>query len=225
MLESIKKGGFYVVNSKGNKRKNRLPETKWSLYNRCRTGDWIGCSDTDRTGNSFDWSVSMAGICSCMYLGIYDDCTNSMDHIYTETWRRILFSGRRYGRQTSCRYVCSRIIATDDHSGDLWCGNWYVCKFPVAADQCEMVWNCSPECVLCHQSVWCGCNGEGTENSGYPAVCCTWSVYCSGMPPAEKSGVWVYSTRLFLQWSIRILFRNHAVCIFNKRIFLHYELW
>lgn len=29
----------------------------------------------------------------------------------------------------------------------------------------------------------------------------------------------------FLQWSIRILFRNHAVCIFNKRIFLHYELW
>ncbi len=26
--------------------------------------------------------------------------------IYTETWRRILFSGRRYGRQTSCRYVC-----------------------------------------------------------------------------------------------------------------------
>ena len=23
-----KKGGFYVVNSKGNKRKNRLPETK-----------------------------------------------------------------------------------------------------------------------------------------------------------------------------------------------------
>ena len=32
-------------------------------------------------------------------------------------------------------------------------------------------------------------NGEGTENSGYPAVCCTWSVYCSGMPPAEKSGV------------------------------------
>lgn len=53
----------------------------------------------------------------------------------------------------------------------------------------KMVWNCSPECVLCHQSVWCGCNGEGTENSGYPAVCCTWSVYCSGMPPAEKSGV------------------------------------
>lgn len=45
-----------------------------------------------------------------MYLGIYDDCTNSMDHIYTETWRRILFSGRRYGRQTSCRYVCSRIL-------------------------------------------------------------------------------------------------------------------
>ena len=28
MLESIKKGRFYVVNSKGNKRKNRLPETK-----------------------------------------------------------------------------------------------------------------------------------------------------------------------------------------------------
>ena len=22
--------------------------------------------------------------------------------------------------------------------------------------------------------------------SGYPAVCCTWSVYCSGMPPAGK---------------------------------------
>lgn len=32
------------------------------------------------------------------------------------------------------RYVCSRIFATDDQSGDLWCGNWYVCKFPVAAD-------------------------------------------------------------------------------------------
>lgn len=28
VLEPIKKGGFYVVNSKGNKRKNRLPETK-----------------------------------------------------------------------------------------------------------------------------------------------------------------------------------------------------
>ena len=30
--------------------------------------------------------------------------------------------------------ICSRIFATDDQSGDLWCGNWYVCKFPVAAD-------------------------------------------------------------------------------------------
>ena len=28
VLKSIKKGDFYVVNSKGNKRKNRLPETK-----------------------------------------------------------------------------------------------------------------------------------------------------------------------------------------------------
>ena len=51
---------------------------------------------------------------SCMYLGIYDDRTDPVDHIHTETWRGLLFSGRRYGRQTSSRYVCGWIFTTDD---------------------------------------------------------------------------------------------------------------
>lgn len=52
----------------------------------------------------------MAGVCSCMYLGIYDDRTDPVDHIHTETWRGLLFSGRRYGWQTVVEYVCGWIL-------------------------------------------------------------------------------------------------------------------
>ena len=83
--------------------------------------------------------------------------------------------GDMAGKRVAGMYAVG-FFATDDQSGDLWCGNWYVCKFPVAADQCEMVWNCGPECVLCHQSVWCGCNGEGTEKFWLP--CCLLHLVC-----------------------------------------------